>query len=821
MNDTAATVDDTAALIGALTLFEKAALLSGENVWQTRAVERLGIPSIWMSDGPHGVRRQTGSADHLGLHGSEPATCFPTAATVAASWDEQLAQEIGEALGREASAQGVGALMGPGLNIKRSPLGGRNFEYFSEDPELSGRLAAAYVRGIQSQGVAATPKHFAVNSQELRRMVSDSVVDERTLREIYLTAFEIVVREASPWALMSSYNLVNGEYAHENAHLLTTVLREEWGFDGAVISDWGGGNDAVAAVRAGGTIEMPSPGFDSARDIVAAVESGRLAEADLDTRVAELIELVRRVKAPVEAIAFDADAHHALARRAAAESAVLLRNENSLLPLAEGTSIALIGDFAVTPRYQGAGSSSVNPTRLTTLAGAFGASALRLAGVAPGFRRDGAADRALLDGATDLASRAEVAVLALGLPEIAESEGIDRTGLELPAVQVELLRAVRAVNPNTVVLLSAGGVVEWSWLDDAAALVHAHLGGQAGAEALVDVVTGAACPGGRLAETAPWALADTPTAGSFPSVLRTAEYREGLYVGYRYYETANVPVAFPFGFGLSYTTFAYTDLEVTDEGASVTVTNTGDREGGDVVQLYVGRLGDDGVHRPVRELKGFAKVRLQARESRRVMIPFGGRTFRFFDAAADSWEVEAGVYEIAVGAHIRDLPLRARWEIAGSVAAGSAAPVSHVYRTADVSDVSDEAFEQLLGRALPPSGWGDGPLGVNDPMDRLRVARSRLARWAFGILDRRRRKAEESGRPDLNILFLFNGPFRVISKMSGGLATRRMTDAILTLVNGRTFRGLAGVAVAFFRGRRDERRSRAAFRASAATKENG
>lgn len=806
-------MNDTTTLVAGLSLLEKAALLSGANTWQTRAIERVGLPAVWLADGPHGVRKQVGSADHLGINGSEPATCFPTSATVAGSWDDALAEEIGQALGREASSQGVGVLLGPGLNIKRSPLGGRSFEYFSEDPELAGRLAAAYVRGIQSQGVAASPKHFAVNSQELRRMVSDSVIDERTLREIYLTAFEIVVREAAPWTIMSSYNLVNGTYAHENPHLLLDVLRKEWGFDGAVVSDWGGSNDAVDAIAAGGTLEMPSPGFDSAREIVAAVESGRLAVADLDARVAELVDLVRRVTAQ-PAATVDLDAHHALARRAAAESAILLRNEDALLPLEPTASVALIGAFATVPRFQGAGSSLVNATRVTTLADALRDSTVTVVGVAEGFRRDGRPDNALLGEAIALAGRADVAVLALGLPEIAESEGLDRSSLELPEEQVILLREVHRVNPKTVVVLSAGGVVETPWITDAGALLHAYLGGQAGAEAIVDVLTGAVDAGGRLAETMPVALTDTPTAGVFPSTDRTAEYREGPFVGYRYYETADVPVAFPFGFGLSYTTFAYSDLVVDDDGASVTVTNTGERAGSDVVQLYIGRIGGSGVLRPVRELKGYAKVRLEPGASERVVLPFDARTFRFFDVPSDSWRIEAGRYEVAVGSNVRDVPLRTVIERDG-VSPPLLPGLVALAGLPTLGGVDDEAFAALLGHPVPPRAWGAGPLGENDPMDRLAEAKSPLARFGFRILDGRRRKAEAAGTPDLNILFLLNGPFRVISKMSGGLATRRLTAAVLTLVNGQTFRGLGRIVAAYFGGRRDEKATKKAFDAAA------
>lgn len=806
---------DTNDAVAALTLLEKAALLSGANTWQTREIPGLGIAPIWMADGPHGVRKQVGSADHLGINGSEPATCFPTAATVANSWDEELAAEIGAALGREASEQSVHVLLGPGLNIKRSPLGGRNFEYFSEDPELSGRLAAAYVRGIQSEGVAATPKHFAVNSQELRRMVSDSVIDERTLRELYLTAFEIVVREAKPWAIMSSYNLVNGEYAHENTHLLTDILREEWGFDGAVISDWGGGNDAAAAVRAGGTLEMPSPGFDSARDIVAAVRAGTLAEADLDARVREVLDLVERVTARAVRATVDVDAHQALARRAAAESAVLLRNEDAILPLAPATRVALIGDFVTEPRYQGAGSSLVNARRVTTLADALDAGVLDVVGRAQGFRRDGVQQRDLIAEATRLAASADVAVLALGLPETAESEGMDRTTLALPADQVALLHAVAAVNPRVVVVLSAGGVVEMPWLADTTALIHTYLGGEAGAAGIADVLTGVVAPGGRLAESIPHGGSDASTAGVFPSTQRTAEYREGLFVGYRWYDAADAAVAFPFGFGLGYTTFAYSDLRLVDGVATVTVTNTGDRGGTDVVQLYVGRVGESRVHRPQRELKGFAKVRLDAGASQEVAIALGDRAFRFFDVAGGRWQIEPGEYRVSIGHSCVDLALSTTLTVAGTAEEAGGPVEPDAYRRADVRRVSDADFAALLGRPVPSAEWGSGPLGYNDPIDRISTARSRTARVAFGIVDRRRRKADASGHPDLNILFMFNAPFRVLSKMSGGLATRRLTDAVLTLVNGRTFRGMGAVLIAYLRGRRLEKHTRETFRAAA------
>jgi beta-glucosidase len=798
---------------GQLTLLEKAALLTGASVWETRSLPRHGVRALWLADGPHGVRKQTGAADHLGIAESQPATCFPTAAGLAGTWDPALAEEVGRALGAEAAAQDVDVLLGPGLNIKRSPLGGRSFEYLSEDPLLSGRMAAGLVRGIQSQGVAACPKHYAANSQELRRMASDSVVDERTLREIYLSAFGIVVREAHPRTIMSSYNLVNGTYAHEDPFLLQQVLREEMGFDGAVVSDWGGSNDVVAAAAAGGTLEMPAAGLDSARRLVDAVRTGRLEQSDLDARAAEVLRLVADAREPGTAPAVDADAHHALARRVAARTAVLLKNDGGLLPLAAGTRVAVIGDFARTPRYQGAGSSAVHPTRLESVLDVIGGSGLTMTAFAPGFRRNGTPDAALRAEAVEAARGADVALLLLGLDEIAESEGLDRASLELHAAQTELLAAVAAVNPRTVVVLSAGGVVEMPWLASARALVHGYLAGQAGAGGLLDVLTGAVNPSARLAETVPVRLSDTPTADTFPGRQRTAEYREGLFVGYRYYTTAGVPVTFPFGFGLSYTTFACSDLVATAESATVTVTNTGAVAGADVVQVYV-RSQTGGVHRPDRTLAGFARVELAPGESATVTVPLGDAAFRHWDVRTGSWQVERGTYVVLAGSHVEDLPLSATVEVAGTVEPVTDDPAPARYRTGDVRHVPDADFAALLGRPVPPAAWS-GPLGVNDALGRMQHARSPLARLAHRVLALLRDRADRRGKPDLNILFLLNMPFRAIGKMTGGMVSAEMVDGLVTVVNGRFLAGATATVRGYVRNRRADRATRRELRGDA------
>ena len=738
------------------------------------------------------MRKQAGAADHLGLNPSVPATCFPTAATVACSWDPALGEEIGRAMGEEAAAQEVAVLLGPGLNTKRSPLCGRNFEYFSEDPYLSGKMAAAYVRGIQSEGISACPKHFAVNSQELRRMASDSVVDERTLRELYLTGFEIVVKEAHPKALMSSYNLINGIYANENAHLLQDILREEWGFDGAVVTDWGGSNDHAQGVKNGSTLEMPAPGGDAVRELLAAVRSGKIAEADVDARLDELLTLVLDTHAAVERHSrnFDADAHHALARRAAGESVVLLKNDDALLPLAEGTRVAVIGDFAETPRYQGAGSSAVNSIKVDTFLDCLNDSGLYSVGFAPGFDRQGKPDAAKQAEAVALAAEADAVLLCLGLDEIKESEGLDRTDMKLADNQIELLQAVREANPNTVVIVNAGASLETPWLAHCKALVYGALGGQAGAGAMVDVLTGKINPGGKLAETWANAYADTPARDHFAGPGRTVQYREGLYVGYRYYQTAGVPVAFPFGHGLSYTQFAYSDLHADAHSATLTVTNTGDRAGAEIVQLYVAKPNAE-IFRPAQELKAFAKVQLAAGESKTVTLTLDDKAFRYWNTRTDSWEVEGGTYELRVGASSADIRLTAAVEVIGTDAlnpyAGKALP--H-YQSGKVQTVPDAERETLLGRPIPDDRV---KIDRNMTLGELNHGRSPLGWLVWAVMTALLNASYKKGTPDLNVLFQYNMPLRGLAKMTNGAISMGMVDGIVMEVQGFWVIGLVRV----------------------------
>lgn len=790
-------------IIKKMDLEQKCALFGGATAFGTRAYPKLNIPELQFSDGPHGMRHQDpATANHLGIGGSMTATCFPTAVTVSNSWDPTLAERLGAALGKQAAIQGVHDVLGPGLCIKRSPLCGRNFEYISEDPFLAGKMAAGYVRGIQSKGVAACPKHFAVNSQETRRQASDSVLDERTLREIYLTGFEIVVKEAHPQSIMSSYNLVNGTYANENQHLLKDILKGEWGFNGAVVTDWGGSNDHVKGVEAGSTFEMPAAGLDSVRSLIKAIQAGQISEAVVDERVNEALELIFSTDPAVRAhqgqkIDFEAD--HTLARQIAAEGCVLLKNDavdgKPLLPLAPHTRVAVVGDFAKNPRYQGAGSSLVNSYKVDSILDAVRSSDdLEFIGYEQGFTRTGTVDEqaeaALRKAAAHLASSADVVLVCLGLDELAESEGIDRATMSLNHNQIQTLEAVEQTNPHVVVLLSAGSSVETDWVAHTRSLLYLALGGEAGGAAAVDVITGKVNPSGKLAESWAKRLADTPTYGNFPSDKRTAEYREGIYVGYRYYLSAGVPVAFPFGFGLSYTSFAYSNIEATPDAVSFDITNTGNMAGAEIAQLYVSKR-DAVVFRPARELKGFAKVTLSPGETRHVTVSLDDKAFRFFDVSSKRWEIEKGTYTLEVGASSEDIRLSAEVTVKGTV---SASPYAHknigAYATGKVRELSDANFAALLDRPIPnPQLTIDRNICFRD----LKHTRSVIF-WVVGmVLSALKRKSEASGKPDLNIEFIYNMPMRALQKNAGQFVSMGLVDAIVRELKGW---GVAGVVPA-------------------------
>ena len=695
----------------ALPLERKVLLLSGQDFWSTPPVEEAGLPSVVLTDGPHGVRRQQGDFDRIGLLASVPATCFPPAVAVASSWDPQVAERIGAAVGAEARAIGVPVVLGPGVNIKRSPLCGRNFEYYSEDPLLAGVLAAAHVRGQQAQGVGASVKHFAVNNQETQRMQVSADVDERTLREIYLPAFERVVTESQPATVMCAYNKVNGVYASQHRWLLTEVLRDEWRFAGAVVSDWGAVDDRVAALEAGLDLQMPGDSGAGNRLVVAAVQAGRLAESVVDRSVRRVAALAELVSEPTDG--FDVDAHHALARELAAGCAVLLKNDGAL-PLAAGARVAVVGEFARTPRYQGGGSSHVNATRVDDALTAL--QDVATVGFAPGFTLDGSGDAAALrEEARAVARDADVTVVFAGLADSDESEGFDRTTIDLPAAQVELIRAVAEVSRRTVVVLSSGGVVSLEdWHDDVDAVLAGFLLGQAGGSALADLLTGAVEPSGRLAETIPLRLADTPSHLNFPGEQGHVRYGEGVMVGYRHFTTVDRPVRYPFGHGLGYTTVETGDLQVQPTGddragVSLTVTNTGERAGRHVVQVYVATTAGP-VRRPARELRAFTKVPLEPGESRTVTLELERRAFAYWDIREGDWVVAPGEYTVQIGRSCTDIVAERTVTLAGDVVVPELTLGSSVAEWFAHPVVGPQLLEGFL--ATMPDGAGEMHQGM-------------------------------------------------------------------------------------------------------------
>ena len=653
-------------LVNRMTLEEKAILLTGNGWWATHPIDRLEIPSISITDGPHGVRKSQGA----GLSTSVPATCFPTASALSCSWDADLLRDVGVALGEESQAINVHILLGPGINMKRSPLGGRNFEYFSEDPVLAGRLAAAYIEGVQSQGVGTSLKHYAVNNQEFERMATSSNVDERTLHEIYLPAFEIAVRDGNPWTVMSSYNLVNGVYASEHEELLRDILRGKWGFAGFVVSDWGGINDRVAGLKAGTNLEMPGSGRYNTNKIIQAAQSGALSTEQLDEAIREVLAVILKAHAGHKAnVSLDVDAHHALARKAAGESIVLLKNVDRLLPLnlSDLRRIAIIGAFAKLPRYQGSGSSQVNPTRVSNAYDELAkiASDDQKFVYAVGYNSEGEVTERLLDEARKAAVKAEVAIVFAGLPDSYESEGFDRASLDMPLGHQQLIEAVSSVQPNVAVVLMNGSAVTMPWADRVKAIIEAWLGGQAGGGAIADVLTGAVNPSGKLAETFPNSIYDTPTFPHFPARNRHANYGEGIFIGYRHYDTKNLQPLFPFGFGLSYTTFSYTGIKTSassmrdsdDLTVEVSLKNTGPVAGKEVIQLYL-REQHPLVLRPEKELRAFQKVALSPGEEKTVTFRLSKRDFAYYDTAVRAWSVRSGDFDILAGGSSRNLPLK-------------------------------------------------------------------------------------------------------------------------------------------------------------------
>lgn len=697
---------DIKKLISQMTIKEKASLCSGADFWHTKGIERLGIPSVMVTDGPHGLRKQQEGADHLGIQNSVPATCFPSAAGLASTWNKELIEKVGIALGEECQAEDVAILLGPGANIKRSPLCGRNFEYFSEDPFLSSEMAASHIDGVQSQGIGTSLKHFAANNQEHRRMSTDAVIDERTLREIYLASFEKAVKHSQPWTVMCSYNKVNGEYASENNYLLNDILRTEWGFDGFVVSDWGAVNERVEALATGLELEMPASYGIGEDKIIKAIENGYLDIEVLDRAVERLLKVIfKATENKKKNAVYSIDSHHQLAREAARESMVLLKNADNILPLKKEGTVAIIGEFAKSPRYQGGGSSHIHPTKLDNILeeveNVSGENMTIL--YAQGYHLDNdVSDEKMLNEAKEVAKKADKAVLFVGLPDRYESEGYDRKHLRMPENHIQLIEEVAKVQSNVIVVLSNGAPIEMPWINKTKGLLEAYLGGQASGGAIADLLFGIANPSGKLAETFPKSLSDNPSYLNFPGEGDKVEYKEGVFVGYRYYDTKNIEPLFPFGYGLSYTNFEYSSLSIDKKEIKDTETlsvrlkvrNTGNVAGKEIVQLYVKDTVST-VNRPEKELKGFVKVMLQPGEEKSVTFHLDKRSFAYYNTELKDWHVETGKFAILIGKSSRDIVLQDSVHVHSSVTLRA-----KVHRNTLVGDLLDDPILAPVAKNL-------------------------------------------------------------------------------------------------------------------------
>lgn len=789
-------------LVAEMTLKEKASLMSGKDFWHLKGVERLGLPSVMVTDGPHGLRKQAGGADHLGINESVPAVCFPTAAATACSFDRGLMRRIGVALGEECRQEEVSVILGPGVNIKRSPLCGRNFEYVSEDPYLAGQLAASLVNGVQSQNVGVSVKHYAANNQETRRMTADSVIDERALREIYLSAYETIVKEADPWTFMCCYNPVNGVYGAENNYLLNEILRDEWGFEGLVMTDWGAINDRVKGVAAGLDLQMPADGGVFDKLVEEAVENGTLDEKDLDRAAVNVVGLILRAQER-KAMEYDVDAHRALARLAAAESSVLLKNDDGILPMNVGEEIAVIGAFAKTPRYQGTGSSKIQPVKLDTLYDTLTDMGVPFA-YADGYDLSAREVREeLIAEACETAKGKDRVFIIAGLPDEYESEGFDRKDMKMPPAHDALIEAVCAVNPNVCVVLLCGAPVEMRWHDKVKGVLLTYLGGEAGGAALADMLTGGAAPGGRLAESWPLTADDNPSAPYFPGYPKSVEYRESIYVGYRYYDKAKKDVRYPFGYGLSYTAFEYGRPTLSSHAIADTdtltvtlkVKNTGKARGSEVVQLYVSHENPT-LFKAEQELRGFEKVTLAPGESAEVSFALDKRSFAYYNTCIMDWHVETSSYEIRIGASSRDIRQSARVRVTSTVDAAipnyrETAPCYYDL-TQGIAQVPDDAFTALLGHTPPQRDRTPGtPHTPNSTF--IDITDTKNGRRLYKIASKQITK-QFGGSGDLVLMAeaMFNDmPLRMMYMVMGGKFTPTRMQGLLEIIEGHFFKGLA------------------------------
>ena len=770
---------DIEAIISRMSLEDKIALCEGANFWETRAFEKYGIPAMFVCDGPSGLRKQdlNGGTDMLGINNSRPATCFPAAVTTAGSWDPELLAQMGSAIGQEALHQQVGVVLGPGCNLKRNPLCGRNFEYFSEDPYLSGKMAAGFIRGVEDKGVGTSLKHYAANSQELSRFTSDSLLDDRTLRELYLTGFEIAVKEGKPATVMCSYNKLDGIHASDHKELLTDILRTQWGFDGMVVTDWGAMNDRIAGFQAGCDLNMPGGSDYMFKETLQAVADGKLAESDIDASVRRILKTVFcAAQTHQHTYDCDYDANHQIARQVAEQGAVLLKNEDSLLPLRENAKIAIIGAMAKDLRYQGAGSSHINPTRLSQPLDSFPGAIYT-----PGCDQRGDTTDELIAQACDAARRAETAVIFAGLPSQYESEGFDREDMTMPAGHIRMIESVAAANPNTVVVLLCGCAVECPWADQVKAILYMGLPGQAGGEAAANLLYGKVNPSGKLAESWPYRYQDVPSSECFGKT-QDALYLEGIYAGYRYYDKAGVSVRWPFGYGLSYTSFSYSDLEVSPNAASVTVTNTGKLPGSDVVQLFVAAP-QDGIHRPIRELKGFQKVFLQPGESQTVTLSLDDRSFALWQ---DGWKIPTGTY------HIQVADLSAALEVTGETVEIPSWQPGSWYETCQ-GKPTQTGWETMLGKSYTPTVLKKGQFTMDNTVMEMKdysLVMKIMYTAVSALMAKTCGGKKDENNPEYRMMInaSVGGPLRGM-QISGGIKGGIM-PGLLEMANGHFFRGI-------------------------------
>lgn len=762
-------------IISKMTLEEKASLCVGKDYWNSENIERLNIPSIKMSDGPHGLRVQRENGDNLGVNKSEVAICFPSSATIANSWDKNVAYKLGKTLGEEAKSENVNIVLGPGVNIKRSPLGGRNFEYFSEDPYLTGIMATQYVKGLQSNNVGACVKHFAVNNQENRRRTVNVVVDERTLREIYLKAFEMIVKEAKPWSVMSAYNKLNGKYCTENEVLLN-ILKKEWNFEGIVITDWGAENDRVKGLVAGNELEMPGGRGNGKEEIIQAVKDGKVSEEYLD----EIVDRILNIAFKCEKIehSYNKEKHHEIAMELAQESIVLLKNENNILPINK-RKIALIGDMAKNPRYQGAGSSTINPYKVENAYDCFIQNGIEV-DYAKGYNRiESDDDKELINQAVEVAKNKDVVVLFLGLTENYESEGMDRTNLEIPKNQIKLIESIYSVNKNIIVVLSNGAPITMEWKDKAKAIITGYLGGESGAKAMVNCILGKVNPSGKLAETYPIKLEDSPCFNNFPGTEVSVEYKEAIYVGYRYYDKNNIKVLYPFGYGLSYTTFEYSNLNIENNIVSFRIKNTGKVKGKEIAQVYVSQCNPT-IFKPLKELKGFEKVELEPDEEKEVNIILDDSAFQYYNVQNKKWEIESGEYKILVGKSCESIELECKIHI-DSKDEKPEADFPKVYGSGKVQNVTDEDFEKLLGQKIPDRYIKLEEISEDNTLEQIKNTKVGKIIYENQIQKMNRLLQEQNVNKATKVMMDMQKPLKKFYEKKSSKYTKEMIDELINI----------------------------------------